>query len=360
MGAIDRVVYVSCGGDQNILRYSMDRESGDMELLGKTSLPVDPDAKREERPSHGGLATVGAPLAVSPDATTLYASLRIPPICVVSYRIDRETGELEMLAKAPVPAPTPFILAESAGNFLLGAAYYGNCAWVSAVEPDGSVGAAPIACVEGITTPHSVLVHPNRRFAYVAATGHEEIHTFRFDTGSGTLCPTGTPGSSTIAGASPRHMALHPDARLLFCMNETSGIISSFMVDLGDGSLTLVDSADPRPAELREGHGIGADLHISPDGRFLYASERVRSTISVHAVDAATGKLTFVEAVEVGKFPRSFAIDSTGRQLVVAGQGSNDLTVLAIDPASGRLLRMSSLATGDGPIWVEIVELARP
>jgi 6-phosphogluconolactonase len=350
------LVYVSCGGDQEILCYAMGRATGELALLGKTGLPVAREGAREERPAHGGLATTGAPLAVSPDGSVLYASLREPPIGLASYRIDRETGALELLAQAPIMGSTPFILAEPAGRFIFGASYYGSGAWVSRTEPDGSVVSPPCTFVEGIRKPHSVLLHPNNRFAYVAATGHEEILTFYFDDETGGLVRTGTPGSKAISGATPRHMAIHPNEELLFCMNETSGIIDSFRIDSEQGLLTRVDSADPRPPEHREGHGIGADLHLSPDGRFLYGSERVRSTISVHAVDAATGKLTFVEAVPAGKFPRSFAIDPSGRFLVAAGQGSYDLTVFAVDPGSGRLSKITSFATGGDPIWVEIVD----
>jgi len=353
------LVYVSCGSDQEILHYSMDRATGELALLGTTRLPVARGAEREDVPSHGGLGTSGAPLAVSPDGATLYASLREPPIGVASYRIDSNTGELGLLDQAPVLASTPYILADRGGRFLIGASYYGRGAWVSRIEPDGSVAASPSTVIEQISKPHSVLLHPNNRFAYVAATGHEEILTFHFDDETGALKQTGTPGTKGIAGATPRHMALHPGTQFLFCMNESSGIIDSFRLNPEDGLLTLADSADPRPPEHRDGHGIGADLHLSADGRFLYGSERARSTISVHEVDASTGKLNFVEAVQAGKFPRSFAIDPSGRFLIAAGQGSGDLTVFAVDRASGRLSNISSLETGGGPIWVEIIDPER-
>lgn len=151
-------------------------------------------------------------------------------------------------------------------------------------------------------------------------------------------------------------MALHRDAQLLFCMNETPGVIDSFRVNPANGSLTLVDSVAPRPLGHRDQHGIGADLHLSPDGRFLYGSERTRRTVSVHAVDAGTGKLTFVESVLAGKFPRGFAMDPLGHFLIAAGQGSDDLTAFAVDPTRGRLSKISSLETGGGPIWVEIID----
>jgi 6-phosphogluconolactonase len=201
---------------------------------------------------HGGLGTSGAPLAASADGAILFASLREPPICVVSYRIDRDTGELALLSQAPVPASTPFISSDPSGRFLMGAAYYGNQIWVRRLESDGSVVAPPIMIAEEIRTPHSVLLHANNRFAYVAATGHEEILAFQFDDDTGNLARGGTPGSKVIAGTAARHLALHCGAQLLFCMNETSGIIDSFRVHLANGSLTLVDSADPRPLWRRD------------------------------------------------------------------------------------------------------------
>lgn len=352
------LVYVSCGKDQEIRCYAMARDSGGLSPLGATRLPAPRETGQSDNLPMSALRTNGAPLAASRDGATLYACLRALPNRVASYRIDAATGSLELLRVTPIPASSPFIGLDRSGGYLIGAAYMGNLVWAGRLAADGSLPAQAFETAEGYVTPHSVLMHPDNRLLYVAATGVEEVLTFHFDAATGRLTRTGNPGATAIAGATPRHLALHPSHRLLFCMNESSGIIDGFAIDPDSGLLSLAGSADPRPPERRADHGIGADLHLSPDGRFLYGSSRALGAISVHAVDAQTGRLTFVESVEAGKIPRSFAIDPSGSFLIAAGQGSDELIVFARDPASGRLSRNSAMATGGGPIWVEIIDPA--
>ena len=100
-----------------------------------------------------------------------------------------------------------------------------------------------------------------------------------------------------------------------------------------------------------------ADLHLTPDGKYLYASERTSSTLSGFRVDPASGLLQPLGQTPTEKTPRGFAIDSTGRYLVVAGQGSHSVSVHPIDGASGALGPPRSLAVGKNPNWIEIVDL---
>ena len=100
-----------------------------------------------------------------------------------------------------------------------------------------------------------------------------------------------------------------------------------------------------------------ADLHLTPDGRYLYASERTSSTISAFKVDAAAGLLQPLGQTATEKTPRGFAIDSSGKFLLAVGQESHSLSVHPIDSASGALGIPKRLALGKNPNWVEIVDL---
>ena len=100
-----------------------------------------------------------------------------------------------------------------------------------------------------------------------------------------------------------------------------------------------------------------ADLHLAPDGRHLYASERTSSTITVYEVDASSGQLKALAQVPTEKTPRGFAIDPAGRYLVAAGQESHAIAVYAIDAASGALSALQRYPVGKNPNWVEIVDL---
>jgi len=98
-----------------------------------------------------------------------------------------------------------------------------------------------------------------------------------------------------------------------------------------------------------------ADVHMTPNGKFMYASERTSSSIGAFAVDASTGKLTYLSSTPTEKQPRGFAIDPTGKFLVATGEKSENVSVYAIDGATGTLKPVAKAPVGKGANWVEIV-----
>ena len=112
------------------------------------------------------------------------------------------------------------------------------------------------------------------------------------------------------------------------------------------------------PAGFTRGEPWAADLHLTPDGRFLFASERRSSTLSSYVVDATTGALTPLTRIQTEAEPRGFAISPDGRFLVAVGQASHRLSRYAIDPEKGALAKLGDQPIGTNPNWVEIVDLA--
>jgi 6-phosphogluconolactonase len=106
-----------------------------------------------------------------------------------------------------------------------------------------------------------------------------------------------------------------------------------------------------------DGQPWAADIRVTPDGRFLYASERRSSTLSGFRIDAGSGMLSPLECVPTEKQPRSFAIDPAGRYLLAAGEASNRMTSYAIDAATGKLTGLKEYPMGRKPNWVEIIVL---
>jgi 6-phosphogluconolactonase len=100
-----------------------------------------------------------------------------------------------------------------------------------------------------------------------------------------------------------------------------------------------------------------ADIHVTPDGRFLYASERTSSTLSAYSVELESGRLTYIDSFATETTPRGFQIDPTGRYLLAVGQDSHHMTSYAIDHDTGRLSALGRYAMGQGPNWVEIHRL---
>jgi 6-phosphogluconolactonase len=154
-------------------------------------------------------------------------------------------------------------------------------------------------------------------------------------------------------GAGPRHLRLSPDGGFLYALCELDATIGVFAVAPETGLLERRQILRTQP----EGFAAkAADMHLTPDGFFLYASERGTSTLTVCRV-ASDGSLSVIDQTATETFPRGFAIDPRGRFLLAVGQESHHLSVYRIDPQTGRLNAATRYATARNPNWVEIIDL---
>ena len=162
----------------------------------------------------------------------------------------------------------------------------------------------------------------------------------------------------------------------MYVLSELTGSVTTFSLNSGTGLLTEVSSASGLPPESKLVPGaprgpVGApggppprntdndiwasDLHLTPNGKFLYAAERTSSSIGAFRVDAAAGSLAYLGSTPTEKQPRGFAIDSTGRIMVVSGEKSATITSYSIVQSNGSLVPVGKVPTGRGSNWVEIV-----
>src|SRR5207245_3179397 len=177
----------------------------------------------------------------------------------------------------------------------------------------------------------------------------------KLDAATGRVAPS-TPGEiATKPGAGPRHLAFHPSGRFLYLITETTATIGAYAVDPANGTLTELQFVDM----LAPGYTGGiaaADLHVTPDGHFLYGSERRTSSLAGFRIDPANGTLSLIGRWPTETTPRGFAIDPRGRLLLSAGLASHHLTVYAIE-ANGALNPKQRHAMGQMPNWIEFVDL---
>ena len=182
------------------------------------------------------------------------------------------------------------------------------------------------------------------------------VQAFDFDAETGSLAPRPEPAWRTRAGAGPRHFAFHPGGRFVYLLNELDATVDALERRADSARFGHVQTIAAMPPGV-VGKPWAADIHLGPDGRFLYTSERRSCTLAAFAVDARGGWLTLIGRVPTAAEPRGFAIDPSGRWLLAAGQASHRLRVHAIDGKSGALADHAEHEVGRNPNWVEILAL---
>jgi len=343
--APDTVVYVSNAAGKEIYVLAMNRESGELTLLDKVAVPG------TDKPSPSSM-----PMAVTPDHRFLIAALRSDTFPASSFAIDRASGRLSHVATTPLQDSMAYIVTDRSGRYLLSASYPGNKLTINSIDTDGRVVEKTTQIVPDRPKSHCILVDAANKYVYATSLGADTIMQWKFDPAKGTLSPIGPGIIQTRPGAGPRHLALHPGGRFLYLITETTDTIGAYAIDPATGTLTELQFVDALPADFKE-QPAAADLHVTPDGRFLYGSERKTSTLAGYRIDPDKGTLSPIGHFPTEKTPRGFAIDPRSRFLLSAGLDSNALTVYRIDPQSGALANPKQYATGQQPNWIEIVDL---
>lgn len=187
--------------------------------------------------------------------------------------------------------------------------------------------------------PHSAWLDPTGQFILVPDLGMDEIVLYRIVDQPPRFARQGS--VRTEPGAGPRHFAFHPHQPVGYGLNELNSTITAFAFDSGAGQLQALQTVPTLPPDLAAdtaAASTAAHLVISPEGRFLYASNRGHDSIAVFAIDGLSGALTPIQhEFTRGRVPRHFAQTPDGRFLVVANQGSDSITTFRIHPDTGQL-----------------------
>jgi 6-phosphogluconolactonase len=331
-------VYVSNAESQEISVLQLDRASGALAAIDTVAV--------------GGMVM---PMAVSPDKRLLYAALRSQPYRVATFAIDPASGKLKKLGEAALADSMANIDVDKSGRWLFAASYGGHKITVNAIDKDGLVGAVQ-QLIPTRPNAHAIHADAGNRFVLATSLGGDNISSWRFDATSGLLSASEPALTASPPKSGPRHFVWDAAQKHVYLLCELDASLAVFDYDPARGMLREIQRTSALPRGF-VGRPWAADLHLAPDGRHLYASERTTSTIAVYGVDAASGQLNALASVPTEKTPRGFAIDPSGRYLIASGQESHAVAVYAIDPASGALAPLQRYGVGKNPNWVEIVEL---
>ncbi len=197
---------------------------------------------------------------------------------------------------------------------------------------------------------HSATVSPEGCHVYVADLGIDKVMIYRIV--DGRLEANDPDHAPLHAGAGPRHFDFHPNGRFAYVINELDLTVTACAYDGGSGALTPFQTLSTLPEDVEDRSGFScADIHVSPDGRFVYGSNRGHDTIAVFAVDDVSGQLTAAgHASTRGRTPRNFTLDPTGAWLLAANQDSDDIGVFRRDTDSGQLTPHGELVWAPMPV----------
>ncbi len=289
---------------------------------------------------------------------------------VSAFTIEPASGDLTPLNVVSSEGRGPAHMSlDASGRFAFVANYAGGTIAVLPIAEDGRLGAAVDVhrdvgsvgaraathappgsfAISGHDAPHAHMIAPDpgNRFVLAVDLGQDRIYVYRFDPGSGKLSPSeAAPLVSFPSGDGPRHFAFHPNGRWLYVLAEESSTITVCDYDAMRGALKLRQTISSLP-EGFAGTNFTSEVVISPDGRFLYATNRLHDTIAICAI-GGDGRLTRIgEVSTLGDYPRHCTFDPDGKFFYVCNQRSDNITCYGMNRETG-LLSFTGQYTGTG------------
>ena len=324
--------YLAATNGAGLYVYDLDTTTGQLTLLQEVA--------GIENPSY---------LCLSPDGRSLHAIWEVfawPEGLVSSYGVDPSSGMLRYLGVQGTRGSLPcYVMMDSRSRAALVANYWSGSVALLPARPDGSL--AEASSVDQHTGSgsdpvrqdgphaHCAVITADDRFAFSADLGTDTIVGYRLDLDAATLAPHVS--LALPPGSGPRHLVFAPDGRHAWVICELASTIAVLDHDAAGGTLSLVETVPMLPADFT-GESHCADLHVHPSGRFVYGSNRGHDSITMFAVDEATGRLRCLgHRSTEGRTPRNFALTPDGRLLLVADQDSDTIVVMPIDKETGTL-----------------------
>ncbi len=330
---------------QGIYQFHLDADTGQLaQVAGYVSGP---------NPSY---------LALHPDHKTLYAVNETAESTASAFRIDPANGGLTLLNRQPTNGVDAcYVSLDPTRRWLLTANYTSGSLAVFPIQADGALGprAAFVQHQGSSIDParqaaahaHSILFDPGKHYAVAADLGMDRVWVYQLDEQTGQLRLNNLDGVNARAGAGPRHPAFHPNGRFLYISNELDSTVAVYAWDSPSGALRPLQTLSTLPADF-QGENYVADIHLTPAGNFLYVSNRGHNSLAAYRVNAESGLLEAIGFFPSGgDWPRNFAIDPAGRLLVAANQNSSNLVVYQIGD-DGRLAPTGEQTAVPAPVCV--------
>jgi 6-phosphogluconolactonase len=327
-------------------------------------------------------------LAFDPSRTHLYSGNETADFqgqksgSVSAFAIDRSSGNLTLLNTVSSEGAGPaHISVHPSGKWVLVANYAGGTVAVLPIRPNGELGSAtdvkhdqgtvgpdraqsaPLGsfAISGHDSPHAhmILSDPSGQFVLSTDLALDQILVWKFDVAKGTLTPNDPASVSLPPGDGPRHFAFHPNGRWMYSLQEEASTLVLFDYDAAGGRLTARQTLSSLPKGFA-GTNFTSEVRVSPDGKFVYAANRLHDSIAWFAV-GEDGALTFAgEAWTRGDYPRSFGMDPTSSFLYSCNQRSDAIATFRINRSTGTLSFTGEYTPVGTPAIIVFLDLRAP
>jgi len=340
-------------GDQGgIQAYQLNTKSGAITPLHRTSgipnpffIAISPDQK----------------FLYSIDAKTFGGS---EPEQVAAFRLESGSGQLTLINRQSTRGTAScFLEVDQTGKSVLVANYSSGNVASYAVQPDGAL-SAPVSFFQHTGSScnlarqkeahaHCFVISLNNKYAYAADLGIDQILCYMIDPTTATLTPNAQPFVRTQAGAGPRHLTFHPNGKCLYVINELANSVTRFDYAAETGVLIERQTISTIP-EGFTGVTHTADVKITPNGKFLYGTNRGHDSVACFQI-AEDGQLSLIEIVpSLGQGPQNLAITEDGNLLLCANMPGNNLAIFQI-AADGKLKSVGTPTSITGPSCIRIL-----
>lgn len=338
-------------GSKGIYVYQFNAANGSASLLSTTDSVANPSY-----------------LTVSNDGNHVYAVNETHPGYVSSFSFNKKNAKLDFINSQPTGGFDPcYVNHDSAGKWLFVANYTGGSVAAFPLNKNGYLhpyaqliqdsGSSVNKERQEKAHVHSAVLSPDENFLFTPDLGMDKVMIYKFKPSlNKPLIPAKPSFEKTLDGEGPRHFVFHPNKKFAYVITELSGAVTAYQYH--DGKLKKIQTIKAHPEDYNGVVG-SADIHISPDAKFLYASNRGdENTITIFSIDAITGRLKLKGYQStMGITPRNFIIDPTGNYLLVANQGSNNVVIFKRNKKTGMLTGTGHELKIPKPVCLQMTEM---
>jgi 6-phosphogluconolactonase len=281
-----------------------------------------------------------------------------------AFALDPVTGEARRINQAATGGRNGVRQdIDPTGRFMIVANYASGTVAVLAIRPDGSLAdqhhlveltgeLGPHRREQSTAHPHDIRFDPTGRYVFVPDKGLDRTFVFRFDPAEGRLSPADPGSTPSRSAAAPRHIGFHPTQPIAWVLNELDNTVVTYALDRQSGAMSPIQLLPTLP-ETFTGDSTTAEIVVSPDGRFVYCSNRGHASIAIFATDPASGTLKSAGWQSTqGAWPRFITLDPSGRFLYAANERSDTIVVFRVDMATGALSPTNQIVAVASPATI--------